>query len=202
MAKCQSCLKGINSTYIREGVRGSFRKIGYYCNTCNIHYNTDKKLYTVNEELYTVFSDSQDIIPTGKIQDNENITTIHSKINKKSNFSHQKHKKQQPNNSPAQIRTGVKGSKGLYACPLHSVFNLIRYYRAFRAVYYKIYLHYNFTHQMKRWRWRCWWFLYRTPVYQQGPPSRLASSWPFSAAMHTVLHHSKTNLQGTQGETQ
>lgn len=26
-------------------------------------------------------------------------------------------------NSPAQIRTGVKGSKGLYACPLHSVFN-------------------------------------------------------------------------------
>ena len=25
--------------------------------------------------------------------------------------------------SPAQIRTGVKGSKGLYACPLHSVFN-------------------------------------------------------------------------------
>jgi hypothetical protein len=58
----------------------------------------------------------------------ENIITIHSKINKKSNSSHQKHQKQQqqqPNNSPAQIRTGVKGSKGLYACPLHSVFSLI-----------------------------------------------------------------------------
>src|SRR4051794_2347028 len=125
MAKCQSCHHGINSIYIREGIKGSLKKIGYYCNICNIHYNTDKKLYMVNEELYTVFMDSQDTMPTDKIQDNENIITIHSKINKKSNFSHQKRQKQQSNNSPAQIRTGVKGSKGLYACPLHSVFSLI-----------------------------------------------------------------------------
>ena len=123
MAKCQSCHYGINSTYIREGVKGSLKKIGYYCNTCNIHYDTDKKLYTVSKELYTVFRDSQDAMPSGKIQDNGNTITIHSKINKKSNSSHQK--QQLANSSPAQIRTGVKGSKGLYACPLHSVFSLI-----------------------------------------------------------------------------
>ena len=76
MAKCQSCHQGINSTYIREGVKGSFKKIGYYCNTCNIHYNTDKKLYTVNEKVYTVLVDSQIIEPEDKTQDNENITTI------------------------------------------------------------------------------------------------------------------------------
>lgn len=34
-------------------VKGSFKKIGHYCNTCNIHYNMDKKPYTVNEELHT-----------------------------------------------------------------------------------------------------------------------------------------------------
>ena len=40
-----------------------------------------------------------------------------SKINKKNNC---KDKFCGNYNSPAQIRTGVKGSKGLYACPLHS----------------------------------------------------------------------------------
>ncbi len=54
MAKCQNCLNGISSAYIKDVIKGSFKKIGYYCNICNIHYNTDKKLYTVNEELYTV----------------------------------------------------------------------------------------------------------------------------------------------------
>ena len=90
MAKCQNCHQGINSTYIREGVKGSFKKIGYYCNTCNIHYNTDKKLYTVNEKVYTVFGDSQSLSPAGMIQDNENITTISFKINKKSKISESK----------------------------------------------------------------------------------------------------------------
>ncbi len=56
MTKCQNCYHGINSTYIREGVNGSLKKIGYYCNTCNIHYGIDKKLYTVNEKMYTVSS--------------------------------------------------------------------------------------------------------------------------------------------------
>ncbi len=54
MTKCQNGHLGINSTYIREGVNGSLKKIGYYCNTCNIHYGIDKKLYTVNEKVYTV----------------------------------------------------------------------------------------------------------------------------------------------------
>ena len=54
MAKCQNCLNGISSAYIKDVIKGSFKKIGYYCNICNIHYNTDKKLYSVNEELYTV----------------------------------------------------------------------------------------------------------------------------------------------------
>jgi hypothetical protein len=56
-------------------VNGYFKKIGYYCNTCNIHYDTDKKLYTVNEKVYTVLIDSQAPMSTGKLQYNENITT-------------------------------------------------------------------------------------------------------------------------------
>ena len=34
-------------------------------------------------------------------------------------------------NSPAQIRTGVKGSKGLYAWPLHSALVILPGFRAF-----------------------------------------------------------------------
>jgi hypothetical protein len=47
MTKCQTCHHGIDSTKIREGVNGSLKKIGHYCNTY-IHYNIDKKLYTVS----------------------------------------------------------------------------------------------------------------------------------------------------------
>ncbi len=90
MTKCQNCHHGINSTYIREGMNSSLKKIGYYCNTCNIHYGIDKKLYTVNEKVYTVFRDSQIIEPADKIQDNENIITISSSINRKSNISYSK----------------------------------------------------------------------------------------------------------------
>ena len=54
MAKCQNCLNGISSAYIKDVSKGRIKKIGYYCNICNIQYNTGKKLYTVNEELYTV----------------------------------------------------------------------------------------------------------------------------------------------------
>ncbi|MBA3749532.1 MAG: hypothetical protein H0X03_01285 [Nitrosopumilus sp.] len=53
-----------------------------------------------------------------KLINNQNITTILSKDNEIYNNLKEKHN----NHSPAQIRTGVKGSKGLYACPLHSVF--------------------------------------------------------------------------------
>ena len=51
MTRCTICNKGLNSTYVRTGSLGSFRKIGYSCLACAIHY--DKKLYTVNEKLYT-----------------------------------------------------------------------------------------------------------------------------------------------------
>jgi hypothetical protein len=43
-------------------------------------------------------------------------------------IDHNSAKKQNTSSSPAQIRTGVKGSKGLYAWPLHSA--LIKCYRA------------------------------------------------------------------------
>lgn len=55
---------------------------------------------------------------------NKVITTNSLKINENYNNSVKDNKKFNFNgSSPAQIRTGVKGSKGLYACPLHSVFN-------------------------------------------------------------------------------
>ncbi len=85
MTKCQNCHHGINSTHIREGVNGSLKKIGYYCNTCNIHYGIDKKLYTVNEKVYTVYENSQPLKPAGNFQDDENITTITFKTNKNPN---------------------------------------------------------------------------------------------------------------------
>jgi hypothetical protein len=48
MAKCVYCGKGINSTYIREGLKGIMRKVGYYCSYCDTYYDSaSKKLYTV-----------------------------------------------------------------------------------------------------------------------------------------------------------
>lgn len=85
MAKCQSCHQGINSTYIRNGSKGSFNKIGYFCNMCNLHYNTDKKLYTVNEKLYTVSSteDNTSIITQNKIMlsNTQDYSNIYNKVN-------------------------------------------------------------------------------------------------------------------------
>jgi hypothetical protein len=40
----RSAIGGLNSTYVRIGSLGSFKKIGYSCLYCDIHY--DKKLYT------------------------------------------------------------------------------------------------------------------------------------------------------------
>ena len=54
LTRCPSCHKGLNTSYIRTGSSGSLKKIGMYCNTCNLHYNPDQKLYTANEKLYTV----------------------------------------------------------------------------------------------------------------------------------------------------
>ena len=54
MTRCTFCNRGLNSTYIRSGSHGIFKKIGYSCINCDIHY--DKKLYTVNEKLYTDYA--------------------------------------------------------------------------------------------------------------------------------------------------
>ena len=78
MTKCQSCHHGINSTYIREGVNGSLKKIGYYCNTCNIHYGIDKKLYTVNGKMYTVSMDSQILDKTPIHNNTELLSNAHN----------------------------------------------------------------------------------------------------------------------------
>ena len=50
MTKCIFCNRGLNSTYVRQNM-GSFKKISYSCSNSDIHF--DKKLYTVNEKLYT-----------------------------------------------------------------------------------------------------------------------------------------------------
>jgi hypothetical protein len=85
MAKCQNCHHGINSTYIREEVRGSFKKIGYYCNICNIHYDIGKRPYTVNEELYTVSNmhGNTSILPQklNMLSNDHDYSSIYNKIN-------------------------------------------------------------------------------------------------------------------------
>jgi hypothetical protein len=46
MTRCRKCNNGINSTYIREGEKGLWKKIGYYCPVCDIYYDMKKsKLY-------------------------------------------------------------------------------------------------------------------------------------------------------------
>src|SRR5919112_2739540 len=77
MAKCQSCHHGINSTYIREGVRGSFRKIGYYCNTCNIHYTW------TNLASNSIISQNQNIL-----SNDHGYTNNYNKINEKMQYLH------------------------------------------------------------------------------------------------------------------
>lgn len=61
---------------------------------------------------------------SSKIAINKEITNNSLKVNENYINSVKEDEKINYNgSSPAQIRTGVKGSKGLYACPLHSVFN-------------------------------------------------------------------------------
>ena len=62
----------------------------------------------------------------GKTAINKTITNNSDKVNENYNNSAYIIKNYNYNgSSPAQIRTGVKGSKGLYACPLHSVFKIL-----------------------------------------------------------------------------
>ncbi len=54
MTKCQLCLKGLNSSYIRVGAKESFKKTGLYCINCDIYYSPNlEKQYTVMEKQYT-----------------------------------------------------------------------------------------------------------------------------------------------------
>ena len=76
MTRCTFCNKGLSSTYIRSGSQGAFKKIGYSCTNCNIHF--DKKLYTVNEKQYTVSHGTQ----TNKTLDPNNH---HENISRNSN---------------------------------------------------------------------------------------------------------------------
>ena len=80
MTKCQFCHRGLNSTYIRIGSSGSLKKIGSYCNDCNLHYNLEQKLYTVNEKLYTVYRDLKPNDYIAKIHSHTIITTNQSKF--------------------------------------------------------------------------------------------------------------------------
>ena len=55
MTKCRVCHQGINSTYIRVGQKSLLNKVGFYCSSCDIYYDLDKKPYTKNEKPYTVW---------------------------------------------------------------------------------------------------------------------------------------------------
>ncbi len=45
MVRCSRCGTGINSTYIREGKKSMWRKIGHYCLVCDMHYNLKSEAY-------------------------------------------------------------------------------------------------------------------------------------------------------------
>ena len=45
MVRCKVCKSGINSTYIREGKKSMWRKIGHYCMVCDIYYNLKSQSY-------------------------------------------------------------------------------------------------------------------------------------------------------------
>ncbi len=71
--------------------------------------------------MYTVFNGGHNASSNDYIDRNENIINYpsdsYNNFNKLDIISNNYNK---IHSSPAQIRTGVKGSKGLYAWPLHS----------------------------------------------------------------------------------
>ena len=46
MVRCKVCSSGINSTYIREGKKSMWRKVGYYCLVCDIYYGLKSQVYS------------------------------------------------------------------------------------------------------------------------------------------------------------
>ena len=81
MTKCNICYKHLNSVYIRKGVKGLLNRIGFYCETCRIHYDLYLKLYTVNERQYTVFNNTRIIDQLDKLNESENIINDDSDSN-------------------------------------------------------------------------------------------------------------------------
>ncbi len=67
-----------------------------------------------------------------KVNNYQNIISKQSNpCNNRKITTNNRTKHQNISHSPAQIRTGVKGSKGLYAWPLHSAFVILPGFRAF-----------------------------------------------------------------------
>jgi len=51
MTICRECGKGINSTYIREGVKGLWKKVGFYCPVCDIYYDPNLQQLTAEAKV-------------------------------------------------------------------------------------------------------------------------------------------------------
>ena len=81
MTKCQFCHKGLNSSYIRTTSKGRLTKIGYFCSDCELYFDSNQRVYTVNEKLYTVFNNDQVIDHIAKFSDSEIIVNNDSVSN-------------------------------------------------------------------------------------------------------------------------
>ena len=112
MSKCQNCHHGTNSTYIRTGAKGSLKKIGHYCCKGDLHYNTDKKLYAVNEKLYAVSKYIQNP-STGPTNIHNNKVFLANMHNNTiiSNPNTQKLYKRMGNNQLGRVRSVVRISR-------------------------------------------------------------------------------------------
>ena len=91
----------------------------------NLDLTKSSKIPHNNKNTYS-------LTETSKLRNHQSITSIQPSSYNNSNIFNNNIRKQENNtNSPAQIRTGVKGSKGLYAWPLHSALVILPGFRAF-----------------------------------------------------------------------
>ena len=51
MVRCKLCNNGINSTYIREGKKSMWRKIGFYCLVCDLYFNLRLEVYSRRKKI-------------------------------------------------------------------------------------------------------------------------------------------------------
>ena len=49
LTRCLKYNSRVNFTYIGSDSKRTFTKIGYYCLSCNLHYDYNIKLYTQNK---------------------------------------------------------------------------------------------------------------------------------------------------------